>query len=336
MQAYELQGKGLEHIKQVERIKPPLKSNEVLVKINAVSLNYRDYMIAKGVYRADVKYPIIPLSDGAGEVVEVGSAVTAFRVNDRVAGTFFPFWEAGSVTPDVNLQALGGDVNGVLAEYVALPESGLVHLPDSISYEEAATLPCAGLTAWNALFGKGKIMPGQTVLVLGTGGVSVFALQFAKAAGAKVIATSSSDDKLKKLKKLGADEVINYKKTPDWDKEVYKLTNNKGVDHVIEVGGAGTLSKSLHAVRVGGVVSMIGVLTGVSAPVDTVLILAKSIDVHGIYVGNRSQFIDMLHAIETHDIHPVIYHVFDFAETKKAFETLESAEHVGKIVIRVA
>jgi NADPH:quinone reductase-like Zn-dependent oxidoreductase len=336
MKAYEIQGKGLEHIKLVERNKPKPKSHEILVKIKATSLNYRDYMIAKGIYRSDLKYPIIPLSDGSGEVVEIGEAVTSFRIKDRVAGTFFPYWDAGCVTPERNMKALGGDLDGVLAEYVVLPETGLVHIPDSISYEEAATLPCAGLTAWNALFGKGNIKPGQTVLVLGTGGVSVFALQFAKAAGANVIATSSADDKLKRVKEWGADEVINYKKTPDWDKEVYKLTNNKGVDHIIEVGGAGTFSTSLHAARVGGTVSMIGVLTGISAPVDTVLILAKSIDVHGIYVGNRSQFIDMIHGIEKNRIRPVIDHVFDFAEAKKAYEALEAAGHVGKIVIKVS
>lgn len=336
MKAYELQGKGLEQIKEVERKKPEIKSNEVLIKIKAASLNYRDYMIAKGVYRVDLNYPIIPLSDGAGEVVEVGDSVTSFRVKDRVAGTFFPYWDAGCVTPNRNMKALGGDLNGVLAEYVALPETGLVHLPDSISYEEAATLPCAGLTAWNALFGKGNIKPGQTILVLGTGGVSTFALQFAKAAGANVIATSSSDDKLKKIKQVGADEVINYKETSDWEKEVYKLTNNQGVDHVIEVGGAGTFSKSLRAVRMGGTISMIGVLTGASAPVDTVLILAKSINVHGIYVGNRSQFIDMIRGIENNRIRPVIDHIFDFSETKKAYEALEAAGHVGKIVIKVS
>jgi len=336
MKAYELQGKGLEYIKQVERKKPELKSHEVLVKIKAVSLNYRDYNIAIGRYRSNIQYPLVPLSDGAGEVFAVGDAITAFSVGDRVAGTFFPYWDAGCVTPEQNMKALGGDMDGVLAEYVAFAETGLVHLPDSISYEEAATLPCAALTAWNALFGKGNIQPGQTVLVLGTGGVSTFALQFAKAAGANVIATSSSDDKLKKIKKLGANEIINYKKTPDWEKEVYQLTNKKGVDHIIEVGGAETFSKSLRAVRVGGTISMIGVLTGISAPVETVLILSKSIDVQGIYVGNRSQFIDMIRAIEKNRIHPVIDHVFDFGEVKKAYEALEAAGHIGKIVIKVS
>lgn len=224
----------------------------------------------------------------------------------------------------------------MLAEYVALPETGVVHLPDSISYEEAATLPCAALTAWNALFGRGNVKPGDTVLVLGTGGVSTFALQFAKAAGAKVIATSSSDDKLNKIKQLGADEVINYKKTPDWDKAVHHLTNGQGADHVIEVGGAGTLSKSLSAVRIGGTVSMIGVLTGISAPVDTILMLIKSINVHGIYVGNRSIFTDMIRGIDKCGIRPVIDHVFNFDETNKAYAALQAANHIGKIVIKVS
>lgn len=336
MKVYELQGKGLEHIALVERAEPKPKANEVLVKVKATSLNYRDYMMAKGVYRREQHYPLIPLSDGAGEVVAVGDAVTTFRVKDRVAGTFFSYWESGCVTPESNLQALGGDLQGMLAEYVVLPDTGLVHIPDSISYEEAATLPCAALTAWNALFGKGNLKPGETVLVLGTGGVSVFAMQFAKAAGAKVIVTSSHDEKLAKMKALGADELINYQKTPDWEKEVMRLTHKRGVDHVIEVGGAGTFSKSLHAVRMGGTISMIGVLSGISAPVDTVLILAKSINVHGIYVGNRSQFVAMIRAIEQNHIRPVIDHVFDFADAKKAFAALEAAQHVGKIVIKVA
>ncbi len=337
MKAYEVQGKGLDFIKQVERKKPTLKPHEVLIKVKATSLNYRDYMIAKGVYGINLQYPIIPLSDGAGEIVEVGEAVTSFHVKDRVASAFFPYRDAGGAAGlERNMQALGGDVDGVLAEYVALPESGIVRLPESMSYEEGATLPCAALTAWNALFGKGRVKPGQTILVLGTGGVSIFAMQFAKAAGARVIATSSSDDKLKKIKQYGADEVINYKKTPEWENEVHKLTHGRGVDHVVEVGGAGTLSKSLRAVRVGGTVSIIGVLTGVSAPVDSVLILAKSIDVQGIYVGNRDLFIDMARAIEVNRIRPVIDHVFDFADTKKAYEALEAAGHVGKIVIKVS
>ncbi|HSW93452.1 MAG TPA: NAD(P)-dependent alcohol dehydrogenase [Gammaproteobacteria bacterium] len=335
MQAYEVRGKGLDCIQLIERKKPELKPNEILVKVKAVSLNYRDYMIATGTYRANLNYPMIPLSDGAGEVVETGHAVKAFCVKDRVAGTFFPYWDAGSVSPERNMKALGGDLDGMLAEYVALPETGAVSLPDSLSYEEAATLPCAGLTAWNALFCKGNIKPGQTVLVLGTGGVSIFALQFAKAAGAHVIVTSSSDEKLKKVKTWSADETINYKKTPNWDEEVYKLTHKRGVDQVIEVGGAGTFSKSLRAVRIGGTVSMIGVLAGISASVDTVLILGKSIDVHGIYVGNRSQFIDMIRGIKENRIRPVIDQVFDFSETGKAYKALQAAGHVGKIVIKI-
>jgi NADPH:quinone reductase-like Zn-dependent oxidoreductase len=279
-----------------------------------------------------VKPNVIPLSDGAGEVIEVGPGTTRVKVGDRVAGCFFQRWPGGLPSADTQGSALGGTADGMLAQYVVLEEEGVVKLPAHLSYEEGATLPCAGVTAWNALVEHGKLTAGDSILVQGTGGVSVFALQFARLAGATVIGTSSSDDKLAHAKKLGAAHGINYKTTPDWDKAAVEFTGGRGVDQVVEVGGAGTMAKSLGAIRAGGKVSMIGVLTG-AADLNPMLIMGKRANVQGISVGSTQMFEAMNRAISAGGLKPVIDKVFGFDETPAAFKYLQSAQHFGKIVI---
>jgi NADPH:quinone reductase-like Zn-dependent oxidoreductase len=257
-------------------------------------------------------------------------------VGDRVAANFFLNWIDGEVRAAVHESAMGGAVDGMLAEYVALPAESLVRLPDYLTYEQAATLPCAALTLWNALFEQSKLAPGETVLLLGTGGVSIFGLQFAKMAGAKVILTSSSDAKLERARVLGADETINYKTTPDWDKAVWELTGKRGVDHVIEVGGGGTMERSLRSARTGGTVSAIGVLTGFDSKIDPFLIVGRSLRVHGIYVGSVAMFERMLAAMTLNRLEPIIDRIFSFAEAPQALEHLATGSHFGKIVIRLS
>jgi NADPH:quinone reductase-like Zn-dependent oxidoreductase len=274
---------------------------------------------------------LVPLSDGAGEVIAVGEGVTRVKPGDRVMGIFMQNWVAGEPNLDHARAALGGTIDGMLAEAVVLHEDGLVPIPEYLSYEEGATLPCAGVTAWQALVTQGRMKAGDTVLVLGTGGVSIFALQFAVAAGAHVMATSSSDAKLERARQLGAADLINYRTTPEWDKRVLELTDGIGVDHVVEVGGPGTLEKSLNAVRVGGTVSLIGTLT--SGTVNPMMILRKSIRLQGIYVGSREMFEAMNRAMTVRQIRPVIDRVFSFDQTREAFKYTQSAAHFGKIVI---
>ncbi|PMB53758.1 NAD(P)-dependent alcohol dehydrogenase [Fischerella thermalis CCMEE 5201] len=336
MKVYELQSNaGIDALKLVERPEPEPKAGQVLIRVRATSLNYRDLIVAQGTYGSGQKYPLIPMSDGAGEVVAVGEGVTRVKVGDRVAGIFFQNWIYGQLTRQKMKSDLGGGIDGMLAEYVVLHQDGLVVLPNHISYEEGATLPCAAVTAWHAVVTKGNVGAGETVLVLGTGGVSIFALQFAKIHGARVIITSSSNEKLARAKELGADETINYKITPDWEKQVYELSDRTGVDHVVEVGGAGTLPKSLQAVRIGGHISLIGVLSGRGEQVDPLPILFKSLTVQGIYVGSREIFEDMNQAIAQHQIKPVIDRVFGFNEAQQAYAYLQSAAHFGKVVIQV-
>jgi NADPH:quinone reductase-like Zn-dependent oxidoreductase len=334
MKLYEIrETKGIDSLSRIERDVPKPAAGEVLVRIHAASLNYRDLLIAQGRYGRGVKLPLIPLSDGAGEVIAVGSDVTRVQRGDRVAGIFMQNWLSGEVSPYVARSALGGSVDGVLAEHVVFHEDGVVHIPSHLSYEEAATLPCAGVTAWNALT-TSVLKPGITVLVQGTGGVSMFALQFAKLAGARVIATSSSDEKLKKAAELGASDGINYRSAPDWDKAVLERTNGIGVDHIVEVGGPGTLARSLNAVRVGGRISVIGLLTGPETAVNPMPILGKQIQVQGIFVGSREMFEAMNRAISLHQLRPVVDRVFPFDEAREALRHLESGKHLGKIVIR--
>lgn len=332
MKAYQIQtASGIDGLALVDLPEPQPGFGQVLVKIRATSLNYRDTVVIQGAYPGQ-NLPLIPLSDGAGDVVAVGEEVTRVKVGDRVAGCFFQDWSAGKLTKQKIKSALGGAIDGMLAEYVVLHQEGLVVLPDHLSYEEGATLPCAAVTAWHALVTKGGLAAGETVLLLGTGGVSIFALQFAKVLGAKIIITSSSDEKLERAKALGANATINYKTYSNWHEKVYELTQQEGVDQVIEVGGAGTLDKSLQSVRVGGRVSLIGVLAGV-ADVNHTRILLKSIDVQGIYVGSREMFEAMNRAIVLHEIRPVIERVFSFEEAPEAYRYLQSGAHFGKIVI---
>jgi NADPH:quinone reductase-like Zn-dependent oxidoreductase len=307
----------------------------VLVRIRASALNYRDLMTVLDPQSRGLPYPRIPNSDGAGEVLAVGAGVTRFQPGDSVAGTFFQRWEDGPITADAMASALGGALDGVLAEQVLLAERGLVRVPEHLTFDQAATLPCAGLTAWHALVGKGGLKAGETVLLIGTGGVSIFALQFAKAAGAQVIITSSDDAKLARARQLGADHGINYKTHPDWEREVLRLTAGRGVDVVIEVGGPGTLERSLASVRMGGRIAYIGVLTGLGAQANPVALIPKAASIHGIFVGSRAMFADMLDAMATHGIKPVIDREFAFAEAPAALAHMKSGGHFGKIVIRV-
>ncbi len=307
------------------------EAGEVRVRILATSLNKRDLMVANGTYPGVKEGGIIPLSDGAGEVIAVGEGVDTLALGDRVANLFWRDWMDG--TPSADGVAMGGAIDGVLAKEVILPAHALVKIPDFLSYEEAATLPCAALTAWNALMETGNLQPGQTVLTLGTGGVSLFALQFAKAAGAKVIITSSSEEKLARAKKMGADILINYKTTPNWAEEVLRLTDEKGADAVIETGGPGTLDQSLQAAAFNGQVTMIGVQAGIGDNISPLPILFKKLRLQGIMVGNRKMFENMLDQISKHEIRPVVDQVFNFNDAPKAFETMAAASHFGKIAI---
>jgi NADPH:quinone reductase-like Zn-dependent oxidoreductase len=333
MKAYEYRNFGLENLVLVERENPRPAAHEVLVKFHTFSLNFRDLLFARGIYNPKARFPAVPLSDGAGEVAAVGEAVTRWKVGDRVCPIFMQGWLDGERSPDHSRSALGGgDRDGVLREYGAFHEDGLVQIPDHLSFEEAATLPCAGVTAWNALVWVANVKAGDTVLTLGTGGVSMFAIQFAKMHGARVLATSSSDDKLARVRKLGVEETINYKKEPDWDKEVLRLSDGAGMDHVVEVGGAGTLPKSVNAARIGGTISMIGVLSS-GGGLDPIKVLMKGIRLQGVFVGSRKMFVDMNRAISVNRLKPIIDKTFPFEKAREALEYMASGSHFGKIVI---
>ncbi|SDF48833.1 zinc-dependent alcohol dehydrogenase family protein [Terriglobus roseus] len=312
---------------------PEPAPHEVLVKIHAVSLNYRDLMLVQGRYDPHVQKPRIPCSDGAGEVVAVGSAVTAFRKGDRVVAPFFLDWLDGPPTAAAPASALGGAIDGTLATHQIFPERALVAIPEKFSYAEAATFPCAATTAWHALVSTANIGPQDTVLLLGTGGVSIFGLQIAKLRGARILITSSSDDKLGRALSLGADHGINYRRHPDWDKQVRDITGKVGATHVLEVGGAGTLPLSLRSAAIGAQVSVIGVLTGLEEPLNIGQILMKTLRVQGIYVGSRAMLAESLQAFADNDIHPIIDRTFEFERAKEAFHALEKAHHFGKTVI---
>lgn len=308
---------------------------EVRVGIRAAALNYRDLMVVEGRYgRGAVPPNLVPLSDCAGEVLETGAGVVRCKVGDRVAGTFFQNWIGGDIDAAGHESALGGAIDGVLAEQRIFSEQGLVTIPQHLDFMEAATLPCAALTAWNALFTHPALRPGEAVLLLGTGGVSTFAAQFAHAAGARVIITSSSDAKLERMRALGANDLVNYRSYPEWEKEVWRLTGGRGVDHVVEVGGAGTLQRSIASTRHGGAVHLIGVLTG--GKIDPSAILRRSVHVHGVFVGSRQMFEAMNRMIFFSGLRPVIDRIFPFADAPAAYQHLKSARHVGKIVIRVS
>lgn len=334
MKAYELQATGsLDGLRLVDRPEAKPAHGQIVVRVRAASLNYRDLIVMQGAY-GRVSLPLVPLSDGAGDVVAVGGGVVRWQPGDRVAGTFFPEWLAGPVLAETTKAALGGgSTDGMLAEFVTLSQHGAVRVPEHLSYEEAATLPCAAVTAWNALVEQGGVKAGETVVLLGTGGVSLFGLQIAKQHGARTIITSSSDEKLARAVALGADATINYRTTPDWEKQVLELTGGHGADHVLEVGGAGTFAKSLRATRVGGHVALIGVLAGVASELRVTDILMKSLRVHGIYVGSRAMFESLNRAVTQHQLKPVVDRVFPFAEARAAYEHLHSGKHFGKVVI---
>lgn len=306
---------------------------DVLVKMRAVSLNYRDLMTVEGLYDPNIQKPRIPCSDGAGEVIAVGGSVSTVKIGDRVVAPFFLDWADGPPTFAAAASALGGPIDGTLTTHALFPESALVAIPEALSSEEAATFPCAAVTAWHALVTAGNVSSKDTVLLLGTGGVSMVGLQIAKMRGARTIITSSSDEKLERARALGADETINYKTTPEWDKQVRELTGKQGVTHVLETGGAGTLPLSLRSATVGAQVSMIGVLTGLEQPINIGQILMKTLRVQGIYVGSRAMLHASLQAFATNNIRPVIDKTFTFREGKQAFQSLKDAQHFGKLVI---
>lgn len=331
---YEKQ-EGIDSLQQAEQPMPRPGSGEVLVRVHAVSLNYKDLYIAKGIPPRIQVGPLIPLSDAAGEVVEAGPGVSRVNVGDRVVGLVAPKWIGGGLTAEIAQSVLGTTINGVLAEYTVMSEEAVLHFPAHLSYEEAATLPCAATTAWNALAGQGSVKPGNTVLVQGSGGVSLFALQFARLLGARVIATSSSDEKLNCMRELGAGAGINYRSHPEWDEHVLRETEGLGVDHVVEVGGPGTLEKSLRAVRLGGTISLIGALAGLESVVNPLPVLLKAVRLQGISVGPRDGFEQMLRAIAQHSLRPVVDRVFVFEQAREALHYLESGKHFGKVVIRI-
>jgi NADPH:quinone reductase-like Zn-dependent oxidoreductase len=316
-----------------ERADPTPGRGEILVRVKASSLNYHDFVVVMGgIPTPDGR---IPMSDGACEVVAVGEGVKKFKVGDKVLSLFFPNWHAGAPQMAGFASVPGDGADGFGAELVAAPETAFTRMPEGYSFEEAATLPCAALTAWRALMVEAKIKPGDWVLTQGTGGVSIFALQFAKAAGARVIATSSSDEKLKRLKELGADHLINYKDTPDWGKKAKELTGGRGVDEVVEIGGPGTLAQSIAASKMGGHISLIGVLTGVSGEVPTAALFSMNITLSGITVGSASMQEDMIAAIEANDIKPVLDQTFPLDKIAEAFGHQASQKHFGKIIVSI-
>ncbi|HSD75584.1 MAG TPA: NAD(P)-dependent alcohol dehydrogenase [Steroidobacteraceae bacterium] len=315
---------------------PAPAAHEVLVRVRAASLNRRDLLVRSGQYGggADMN-GIIPLSDGAGEVTAIGTGVTRFKPGDRVAATFFQGWISGKADAHTAATALGGAVDGMLSEYVVLNEDGLVRFPEFLSFEEAATLPCAAVTAWNGLFTRGNLQLDEIVLLEGTGGVSIFGLQFALAAGAKAIITSSSDAKLERAKQLGAWQTVNYRTTPDWDKTVMQLTGGHGVDQILEVGGESTLPKVLAILAIDAHVAYIGGLSGWGAQIPAAVLPFRNAQVSGIYVGSRADFEAMNAFLARHRLKPVIDRVFDFADAAAAYQYMESGNHFGKIVIRL-
>jgi NADPH:quinone reductase-like Zn-dependent oxidoreductase len=337
MRLYRLAQLGnLDALKLVEAEHPQPGPGQVLVRMRAASLNHRDLNIISGGYTNNVlKAGAIPLSDGAGEVAALGPGVTRWKTGDRVAPIFVPRWLGGDLLPEYMPSALGGPSDGVLAEAIVISEDALVRIPPHLNFEEAATLPCAAVTAWNAVFDKGALRPGQTLVTLGSGGVSLFAAQFGLMTGARVIATTSSDGKAARLRAMGIADVINYRTAPDWHVHVRDLTGGRGADLVVEVGGPGSLAKSITAIRYCGHISSVGNLAG-KATIDPATLFAKRASMCGIQVGSRDMFEAMNRAIEVAELKPVVDRVFDFAAARAAYEYLATGQHFGKVVIRVA
>ncbi|MBE7172678.1 MAG: NAD(P)-dependent alcohol dehydrogenase [Williamsia sp.] len=334
MKVYATLGDGIEALQVKELPTPKVESEEVLVKMKSVSLNFRDLLVINGVASWKPVSQRIPVSAGVGEITSIGKNVSKWKVGDVVAGIFLPKWLEGNLTAEAYILPLGGPIaDGVLAEYVVFNQQSIVKVPANLSNTEAATLPVAALTAWHAVARRSQVKDGETVLIQGTGGVSLFALQFAKAMGGKIIALSSSDEKLERVKALGASNTINYKKHADWDKKVLDLTDGRGVEHVIEVVGGENLNRSLNAVKIGGTISFIGLMAGLSAPINTYQFVSKNIRIHGIETGSRKMFEEMNRFIELHGINPVIDRVFSFIQIKDALKYLESGSHFGKVII---
>ena len=337
MKAYQIvAGSGIDNLSIVERPLREPQPHEVLVRVRAVSLNYRDLMVARGAYLVKTGNAIVPTSDGAGEVVAVGSEVKRFQAGDRVASIFFPRWIDGTPTAEKTSIAPGGNADGLLASHAFFDESALTRIPAHLNFHEAATLTCAGVTAWNALFVEGRLQAGDSVLLQGTGGVSIWGLQLAKAAGIRTIITSSSDAKLEHARTLGANETINYRTTPEWQDEARRLTDGAGVNLVLEVGGSGTLARSIGSLEMGGTVAIIGGLSGFGGEVPPLALIRNASRLTGIYVGSRKMFEDMNAVIDLAKIRPVIDRVFGFEEAQQAYRHLESGQHFGKVVIDVA
>jgi len=335
LKAWRIPSFGIDNLEQTTLPDPQPRLGEVLVRVHAVAWNYRDLMMVEGRYNPKMHLPRIPCSDGAGEVIAVGEGVTRVQPGDRVCGIFMQNWIDGPPDAAKIRGALGGDIDGMLAEQVVLPEMGLLPFPEFLSYEHAATLPCAAVTAWNALVHAGSIKAGDTVVIQGTGGVSIFALQFAKMMGARVLGTSGSDEKLERAKSLGLDAGLNYRTHPEWDRWVIEQTNGHGADLVVEVGGAGTFNRSLRAVRIGGAVAQIGVLSESSEGLQIPLLLHRQIHLRGIYVGSRADFEMMNRAILQQKLKPVVDEVFSFNAAGEALRRMQSGGHFGKLVTSV-
>jgi NADPH:quinone reductase-like Zn-dependent oxidoreductase len=335
MRVWQISSFGVDSLEFVERPTPSPDAGEVLVKVRAISFNYRDLLVVKGLYNPKLKLPRIPASDGAGEIVAVGDGVTLWKPGDRVAAIFMQNWLDGPPTAIKSRRALGGDIDGMLAEYVVLKETGLVAIPEHLSFQEAATLPCAGVTAWNAL-SVGDLKPGATVLIQGTGGVAIFALQLARLRGARVLGISSSFAKLERAYSLGLDAGLDYKENPEWDRWALDETGGQGVDLVVEVGGLATLPRSLRALRIGGAIAQVGVLSGTADasafPIGT--ILHKQVRMTGIYVGSRKDFEDLNKAISLAVLRPVGEN-FHWSQAREALARMEEGSHFGKLVLTV-
>ncbi len=336
MKAIELRGHGVEHLVAVERPDVAPGPGQVLLRVRYASLNFRDLVVARGGYGSRMPLPIVPLADGAGEVLAVGDGVTNLCAGDRVLGCFFQGWPAGPPTRRRLVESLGGPLDGTLRERMVLRADGVLRIPDYLGFDEAASLPCAAVTAYNALTVLDRIGPEHTVLVQGTGGVSLFALQIAKMLGARVIVTSKSDEKLERARALGADHTINYVTTPEWGTRARELTDGDGVDHVVEVGGAGTLEQSLKAVAVGGCVSLVGVLAGADHALRLPHVFLRQVRLQGVVVGSRDTTERMLRAMAAHQLRPPLDPKrFAMSDIREAFAYLAAGNHFGKIVVRV-
>jgi len=333
MRAWQIPSFGVDALEFVERPTPAPGPGEVLVGVRAVSLNYRDLMIVKGRYNPKMTLPRIPCSDGAGEVAAAGEGATAWKPGDRVMAIFMQNWIDGPLTAAKARGALGGDIDGMLCDYAVLRQEGLVAIPEHLSFQEAATLPCAAVTAWSALHAA-DLKPGFTVLIQGTGGVSIFALQFARLKGARVLGISSSDEKLERARSMGLHAGLNYRDNPEWDRWALDQTGGEGVDLVVEVGGQGTLARSLKAIRPGGTIAQVGVLTTASDPIPIPFILQKLARIQGIYVGSRQDFLEMNRAIALAELRPV-GEEFPWSQAREVLQRMEEASHFGKLVLKV-